>query len=88
MKRTNLLIGAVVSGLVAGSTATLSPAQADHHEGTSVEGKDHACKGGACKGPKGKDAAKMAKEAAKKGKAAAKKVEKEVDPLVPTEETK
>jgi len=56
MKKSQLLIGAVISGLMAGSVAKLSTASADHHEGKKAEGKDHACKGkgNACKGKKAK----------------------------------
>lgn len=53
MKKSKILIGAVVSGLVAGSAANLSGAQADHHDQAKTEGKENACKGNACKG-KGK----------------------------------
>ncbi len=51
MKKSQLLIGAVISGLVAGSTAKLSTASADHHEGKAkAEGKEGSCKGNSCKG--------------------------------------
>ena len=66
MKRTNLLIGAVVSGLVAGSTGNLSQVKADHHDKAKAEGKDMACKGGACKG--GACKGHKGKKGAKKGK--------------------
>jgi hypothetical protein len=42
MKKFNLLIGAIVSGLVAGSTINLTKVQADHHDKAKAEGKDHA----------------------------------------------
>lgn len=60
MKKSQLLIGAVISGLVAGSAARLSTANADHHDKAKAEGKEHACKGKdhACKGKKAKKGAK------------------------------
>jgi hypothetical protein len=83
MKKSQLLIGAVISGLVAGSAVRLSTANADHHDKAKAEGKEHACKGKdhACKGK------------AKKGKKAETKAEPQAtttpaDAPAPTEAPK
>jgi hypothetical protein len=71
MKKTNLLIGAVVSGLVAGSAANLSSAKADHHDKAKAEGKENACKGNSCKGHAADAKDKKAAKKNKKDKKAA-----------------